>query len=247
MNLLSLKSLINASAEPGQAQVCVPSAQQKAHLEELAQSMKALGIDSHSNSYQGTSPTLYLDLNRRGRLGYSSFYYSVVIGFSKEGVRQLYAGHTSGEGVPLTSLEQLQRLTKKLNERLDQEQARQSKRDKILRLKQRSIETQVEELARRLRFAYALRPMQLKTKLYVRVSDADAMVIDVPHKALQETLDRLETLLVTVRQLAGEGLHFQMARLHHVPTLREPSGAAPTADEDEEEDHEGGDPQEAEG
>lgn len=236
MNYSALQTLVETSRDANEPDVVVPRAQQLEHLKELSQALLAAGVRC-SPLGQGDRPALRVDPDQQRRAGYSP--YQLHVGFSKEGLRELSTGY-SGGGVPLTSVAQLVRVLKGADERIAREVALKQRRDKIRGLKRRAIETQIEALAQRMGFAYLLEPMHTKDKLYVRLNPRDTVVIDIPHRTLQEAIERLEPLLRAVRELVQVGLSFQLARTTDVRGFREPGAAQGRfdagADAEEEED-----------
>lgn len=238
MNYTALQTLVETSHDASEPDVVVPRPQQLAHLKELCQTIEAAGVECAGPGSE-RDPVLRIDPDQHQRLDYSP--YHLLISFSKEGLRELSTGY-SGGGVPLTSVAQLLRVLKGADERIAREVTLKQRRDKIRGLKRRAIETQIEALARRMGFAYMLSPMHTKDKLYVRLNPRDTVVIDIPHRTLQEAIERLEPLLRAVRDLVQVGLSFQLARTTDVHGLREPRAAQgrfdadPDAEEEEDAD-----------
>lgn len=235
MNYQSLKWIIEGSRLPSDTPVIVPRAQQQQHMKDLLQELTAAGIQAH-DAGRAQEPTLVVDIDPQRRLNH--YYQHLYLSFSKDEVRQIDANWSSAAGTPLSSVDQLKGILRKAEERIALEHARNLKRAKIRRLKERSIETQVEELARRLKFSYALEPMHTKLKLYVRINIQDTVVVDIPLKTLQESIDRLESLLASVRELAEVGLRFQMTRTAYVRNFKEPDSAQDDLDLDDDADEE---------
>jgi hypothetical protein len=122
---------------------------------------------------------------------------------------------TSGEGRPLSGVEELGRLVSRLRDRLLAEHAEEQKRVKIQSLKERAVKTQVAALAERMRFSYAFKAMATKMKLVVRLDPKVALYVDIPHKSAQPVIDKLEDLITVAREvyLSGGGARFKVTNI----------------------------------
>jgi hypothetical protein len=129
------------------------------------------------------------------------------------------------EGVPLSGVEQLRRLLSVLRDKMLEERRREQKRDKIRKLKERAIETQIEALATRMRFAYLLEPMRNKVKLVVRLDDQNGLFVDIPHGRIQDVIAGLEKLIETVLELYRCGARFKVTSVAHLGRFRDPGRA----------------------
>ena len=103
-----------------------------------------------------------------------------------------------------------------------QERRREQKREKIRKLKERAVETQIEGLAARIGFAFALEPMHLKVKLIVRLDAQNGLYVDIPYKGADEVVAGLPPLVETVRKLVGRGARFKVLGSAYV-RFREPA------------------------
>jgi hypothetical protein len=114
--------------------------------------------------------------------------------------------------IALTNIEQLWQLIESLRKKLNERNAREQKQQKIRDLKTRSIETQIEDLAQRLQFAYQLTRKHTKVILAVKLDPQRCLFVDIPLGKIQETIERLESLIEQVRVLYAEGLRFKIAQ-----------------------------------
>ena len=129
------------------------------------------------------------------------------------------------KGVPLSGAAELLRLLGAIRERLLEQQRKAQKREKIRKLKERSIESQIDALAARRGFAYALQPMQLKVKLTVRLDDQNGLFVDIPYGRIQEVIADLEPLIEKVRELYRSGVRFKLGSIVHIRSFRGPRQA----------------------
>ncbi len=126
---------------------------------------------------------------------------------------ELHAASDAGSAsAPLGDAPHLRRVMAALRERMLEQRGRDQKREKIRKLKERSIEAQVEALAARLGFSYALHPLHTKVKLVVRLDKTYALVVDVPYARIQAALAELPPLLDKVRDLHRTGARFKIER-----------------------------------
>ena len=207
----ALKSLIDASRLPGEAPLRVPPGPEQARqLEALKSAIQPENPDAHLSKWSGAQ-ALLVQVRIPVEGTYPSYRDSLSLQVTFAGdTLQVLVGYR-GDGVPLSGANQLRRLCAAVRERLLAYWRREQKREKIRKLKERAIETQIEALAARMRFAYALRPMRSKVKLIVRLDRQNGLIVDIPHNRIEEIIAGLEPLIETVRALYGHGARFKVA------------------------------------
>lgn len=230
MRYATLKALVEASRRPDEPGLLVPAGpRQKETLETLREAIRDESPQAHISQWD-KRPVLLAGVevprvnDTRSYYGYYRHADSVRVFFVGEELRAT-GTYSLEEGVPLAGEAQLRRILESLREKLVEEQRREQKRAKIRKLKERSIETQIEALAAEMRFAYALRRMHTKVKLVVRLDDQNALFVDIPHGRIQEVIPELPPLIETVRDLYRSGARFKVASSLGIGRFREPGPA----------------------
>jgi hypothetical protein len=220
-----LKSLVKASLVEGELPLRVPPG--PAQLAELSSLQEALRAETAAADLSTWDKRQVLILRVQApspdgvwRYGGSA---SLNVYFTGDAL-QVSQGYRT-EGAPLTGLPQLRRLVAAVYERLVQQRRREQRRDKLRKLKQRAIEAQVEVLAARHGFAYAIEPMATKVTLVVRLDAHNGISIDLPHKRAEEVLADLPKLLDNLRALYRTGVRFKVISTRYVRDFREPRPA----------------------
>jgi hypothetical protein len=171
-------------------------------------------------------PTLRIDPRVPGHRDHGHGYgYRHVLRVSFAG-DELQVAPAWGDGaVPCGGIDQLRRTLEVVRERLAGEVRRAQKSEKLKKLKQRAIETQIEALARRLGFSYAIEAMRSKTKLFVALDDQAAIAVDVPHGKYASVLAELPDLVAAVRAVHARGFRYSIVARDRLRPFREPRRA----------------------
>jgi spore cortex formation protein SpoVR/YcgB (stage V sporulation) len=112
----------------------------------------------------------------------------------------------------ITNVEHLLSIVNALEKRMVEDVNRQKKQARVKELKIRAIDTQVHAIAQRLGFKYSLEEKHTKVVLEVELDKHNSLLVDIPIKQLQETIDCLEDLVKQVRDHYGRGVRFKIAR-----------------------------------
>jgi hypothetical protein len=220
---VALKPLIKASRRPDEPPVRVPPGPGQ---QALKKEIEGEDADAHFSTWDKRQ-VLVVQAQLPGRdsvYGYGfRFSDSAYVLFAGDELH--VAARFGEEGVPLTGAPHLRRLLAAVREVLLAQRKQQQKRDKLRKLKERSIETQVDAIAARMRFAYVLEPMHKKVKLTVRLNARSGLEVDIPHGRIQETLAELPKLIGEVRAIYGPDATFKVVATAHVRHFREPGPA----------------------
>lgn len=224
-SLSELTSLIKASAAPDEPPLRVPAGPaQQEHLEALRAGIQAESAGADITTWD-KRPMLVVRVevpspDGQWRYGGST---SLRVGFTGDELQVSDGYHD--KSAPLAGLPQLRRLVARVHERLLEYRRREQKRDKLRKLKERAIEGQIDALAARHGFTYALDPKATKVELVVRLDDQNGISIDIPHKRVQEVLADLPRLLDNLRALYHTGVRFKVVSTRYVRNFRDPRPA----------------------
>ena len=97
-----------------------------------------------------------------------------------------------------------------IKQRMARRQAQKAKRNKIRDLKAQAIIAQVKQLAKEDQFDFMTATDSQKLKLYVKLSDRDAIEIHIPFSKFQQILPQLRTTIASLRELHASGLRFKI-------------------------------------
>jgi hypothetical protein len=220
-----IEALLLASGTAGEPALRVPPGPaQDAALEAIRQEILSESPHAHLSKWDKRQG-LVASTNLPGVTGYRSYRYTRTLYVFFTGEELQVSDAFRKEGSPLSGAEQLRRLFATLRERMHEQHRREQKRDKIRKLKERSIEAQVDAIAARVGFAYVLRPMQTKVKLVVRLDGQSGLAVDIPYGRIQEVLEGLPALVEKVRDLYGQGVRFKLVSTLYVRDFRDPGRA----------------------
>ena len=212
----SIKSVFDAAPTPkGSPIQIVGPPEQRAFLEGLCKEIKDASRDCKAEitpAGRGTSIlTISFEVDAKQSRG--SYWDSMRLQIEfKDNSAIIIAGYSHHLHVPFVNIDQIWDLIDRLRKKMLEKLAREQKQNKLKELKTRSIEAQVEMLAARLQFAYRFERKHTKVVLVVELAARQSLFVDIPLGKLQETLDRLESLIGQVRELYGEGLRFKIAQ-----------------------------------
>jgi len=82
----------------------------------------------------------------------------------------------------------------------------EKKRGKIRQLKVRSVEAQVDAMAKRLQFDYDVEELPKKVAITVKLNDSYVFYVTIPMKNLQEALNQLEALIRSTQEMHRRGV-----------------------------------------
>lgn len=177
---------------------------------EIEKADRACKVQMDQFSYRGPQMNLYLISNAQGATGSTYGRNELQLFFDKD-VLLLRAGYTADHKLPLSSLDQMWEFLDAFRVKLIEKAGQVQKQQKVRDLRARSAELQIEDLAQRLQFAYQIIRKQIKVVLVVQINAQRSLYIDIPLGKLQETIDRLEGLILHVRNLYDEGLRIKIA------------------------------------
>ncbi len=103
-------------------------------------------------------------------------------------------------------LDEVVRFVLHCKQRLARRRALKAKREKVRDLKAQAIVAQVRQLAKEERFDFTTAWDSRKLKLFVKLSDAHCVEMQVPFKSFQETLPHLRSAIAALRQMYGQGI-----------------------------------------
>ncbi len=98
-----------------------------------------------------------------------------------------------------------------VKQRLVRRQAQKVKREKVRDLKAQAIIAQVRQLAKAEQFDFVTQTDTQKLKLFVKLSDREAIEIHIPFTQFQQILPQLRTTIASLRELHTSGLRFNIA------------------------------------
>lgn len=223
--LSELKSLIKASAVEGEPPLRVPPGPaQLAQLEALKAGIQAESAAADLSKWDKREVLIVRvdlpSLDGEWRYGGST---SLHVHFTDDAL-EVSDGYKN-KGAPLAGLPHLRRLVVAVRERLLEYRRREQKRDKLRKLNERAIEAQVDALAQRHGFTYAIEPKATKVELVVRLDAQNGISIDIPHQRIQEILADLPRLIDNLRALYHTGVRFKVVSTRYVRGFREPRPA----------------------
>src|SRR5690606_19188161 len=123
-------------------------------------------------------------------------------------LRLCHERHGRSSGVPVSGIAQLARFWEAARARVEVARQREAKREKIARLKERSVEGQVAALAGELAFSYHVERRPRHVRLSIRLDAKDALRVDLPLSDVQGALAGLARVVTAVRALYAEGARF---------------------------------------
>lgn len=212
----STKAVFDAAPKPAGSPVqIVGQPEQRVFLESLCKEIKDANQDCKTEMTQAGRGTNILTISFEvdGKQSRGSYWDSMRLQIEfKDNSPIITAGYTHHIHVPFIHIDQIWDLIDRLRKKMIEKLAREQKQKKLKDLKTRSIEAQVEMLAARLQFAYRFERKHTKVVLVVELDARQSLFVDIPLGKLQETLDRLESLIGQVRELYGEGLRFKIAQ-----------------------------------
>ncbi len=118
--------------------------------------------------------------------------------------------------VPVSDVEQLIQFLDAVKGKYEEAAGRAAKREKILGLKDKAIESRLKTLAKEQRFAYKLRKYQNKVKLIIQIDKVNGIEIDIPYNRFQEVLNGVGELIRNIIDLYEQGLKFKIKPVQHV-------------------------------
>lgn len=152
--------------------------------------------------------------------------YEFLIGFSIKDTSSRYAwGHSfslllnetsqliiyhSGTTAFISNLDELVAFIDVCQDRLDRQNAQKSKRQKVRDLKAQAVIAQVKKMAKEDKFDFYTDTDTVKLKLYIRLTDREAIRLDIPFKRFQEILPQLRETIQSLRDLYASGIKFKI-------------------------------------
>lgn len=118
------------------------------------------------------------------------------------------AGYYEEATVP--SLDALEDFVLACLERLRRRQALGAKRQKVRELKAQAVVAQVRKLARELEFDFMTQTDSQKLKLFVKLSDEQAVQLAIPFNKFEQILPQLRMMINSLRELYATGIHFKL-------------------------------------
>ncbi len=189
--------------------------EQRAFLEKLCKEIKDAHRDCAPEMTQAGRGTNILTINFEvdAKQSRGSYWDSMRLQVHfKDNSPVITADYSHHGQIPFVHIDQIWDLIDRLRKKMLEKLAREQKQKKLKDLKTRSIEAQIEILAARLQFAYRLERKHTKVVLVVKLDARQSLFVDIPLGKLQETLNRLESLIGQVRDLYAEGLRFKIAQ-----------------------------------
>ncbi len=110
----------------------------------------------------------------------------------------------------VSQVDEITQFIMQVKQRLARRQAQKAKRNKVRDLKAQAIIAQVKQLAKAEQFDFKTETNSQKLKLYVKLSDRDAIEIHIPFSQFQQTLPQLRTTITSLRDLHASGLRFNI-------------------------------------
>ncbi len=143
----------------------------------------------------------------------SSYYYATKNAFGlvldEHDILILKTAHRDIQAI-VSDVDEIIQLVMQIKRRLARRQAQKAKRDKVRDLKTQAIIAQVKQLAKAEQFDFMTRTDSQKLKLFVKLSDRDAIEIHIPFTQFQQILPQLRATIASLRELHNSGLRFNI-------------------------------------
>lgn len=110
----------------------------------------------------------------------------------------------------VSSIDEILSFIATCQERLEEQKAKKSKREKVRKLKAQAIIAQVKKLAREEKFDFFTETDSVKLKLYIKLSEQECAELHIPFKTFQDALPHLRAAILSVRELYGRGIKFKL-------------------------------------
>jgi hypothetical protein len=123
----------------------------------------------------------------------------------------------SGDSALVSDLDEIVPFVRHCKQRLERKRALKAKRGKVRELLAQAILAQVRKLAREARFDFMSEADAQKLKLYVRLSDAHAIELNIPFREFKQVLPQLRSAIAALRQLYQSGIHFRIVSKRALP------------------------------
>jgi hypothetical protein len=111
--------------------------------------------------------------------------------------------------VPVSDMDEVFALAQAFQQRVEQQQARATKREKQRNLKTQAILAQVRKMAKEDQFDFATETDTVKLKLIIRLSDSDYFAVLIPFNKFKDVLPKLRTAIQTLRETYESGVRFK--------------------------------------
>jgi hypothetical protein len=112
--------------------------------------------------------------------------------------------------VTVASIDEIESFVLACLDRLRRRRTLAAKRQKVRDIKTQAVIIQVKNLAQELKFDFMTEADQQKLKLYVKLSDVDAVMLAIPFKHFEQVLPKLRTMISTLRELYDTGIRFKL-------------------------------------
>lgn len=123
--------------------------------------------------------------------------------------------HSYNASATVGSIEEIVAFIAACQARLDRQQAQRRKREKVRQLKKQAIVAQVKKIAQAEKFDFYTDMDTVKLKLFVKLSDKDALELHIPFKHFQETLPKLGPTINALREIHQNGIKFKISSARH--------------------------------
>lgn len=183
----------------------------RAQIKDRLTSLNNIRIENEHNYYPKTEPYEFLigftieDPHDRYALWRQNFRLMVDM------ADKLVIRH-SGRTAFISDLEELISFIDTCQDRLDRQNAKKNKRQKVRDLKKQAIIAQIKKIAKEDKFDFCTDTDTVKLKLYIRLSkeDREAIRLDIPFSKFQAVLPQLRQSIQSLRDLYHSGIKFKL-------------------------------------
>jgi hypothetical protein len=122
-----------------------------------------------------------------------------------------------GDSALVSDLDEVVRFVRDCQRRLERHKALRAKRGKVRELLAQAILAHVRKLAKQERFDFMSETDAQKFRLFVKLSDDHAVVLQIPFREFKQHLPQLGPAIVALRQLYQSGIRFQVVGRRGLP------------------------------
>jgi hypothetical protein len=122
-----------------------------------------------------------------------------------------------GDSAPVSDPDEVVRFVQHCKQRQGRRRALRAKRGKVRELLAQAILAHVRKLAKEDRFDFMSETDAQKLKLFVKLSDQNAVAVNIPFKKFKEVLPQLRSAITALRQLYQSGIRFHVVGRRGLP------------------------------
>lgn len=115
-----------------------------------------------------------------------------------------------GQNTPVGNMDLIYSFVEAIKLEHEKQQAKETKRAKIKKLKNQAIIAKLKEIAKEDRFDFRTREYNIKLKLYIRIAPGTVAEVDIPYSKFHNIMQNLRALIQTMRTLYASGITFRL-------------------------------------